>query len=46
MQIKGVLYYLLKDFQFEICSKTILPMKLGKITLVPEEGIHLGLRAR
>lgn len=46
MQIKGVLYHLLKDFQLEICSKTVLPLKMGKRSVVHEDGIHLGLRAR
>lgn len=44
MQVKAVLYNLSKHFQLEICPKTTLPLKMGKMTLMPETGIHLGLR--
>jgi len=46
MQIKSILFYMLKEFTFEICEKTTVPIKMGKLTLLPKTGIHLGLRKR
>lgn len=46
LQIKAVTFHLLKHFTFEICEKTELPLKMGKLSAVPEKGIHLELRKR
>jgi len=46
MQIKSILFYMLKEFTFEICEKTTLPIKLGKLVMVPKYGIHLELKKR
>lgn len=46
MQVKSVLYHLLKKFTFEICDKTVVPMKMGRFFMLPEKGIHLQLKRR
>lgn len=46
LQIKAIIFHLMKHFTFEICEKTIFPLKLGNLTVVPEKGIHLELRKR
>lgn len=46
MNIKAVLYHMLKDFQFEICEQTVLPLQMGRMSAMPAKGIHLGLKAR
>lgn len=43
MQVKSILYYLLKEFSFEICEKTNLPIKIG---MLKRQGVHLELRKR
>ncbi|XP_037036008.1 cytochrome P450 9e2-like [Bradysia coprophila] len=46
LQIKAVAFHLLKHFTFEVCEKTALPLEMGKLSLVPEKGIHLEFKKR
>lgn len=46
MQVKCILYHILRSFTFEICEKTIVPMKMGRFFMMPDKGIHLKLQPR
>lgn len=46
LQIKAVLFHLMKHFTFEVCEKTEMPLQIGKFTMLPNNGIHLELRKR
>lgn len=37
---------MLKEFTFEVCEKTVVPIKMGKMRLLPKKGIHLELKKR
>ncbi|KAJ6640976.1 Cytochrome P450 9e2 [Pseudolycoriella hygida] len=46
LQIKAVVFHLMKSFTFEICEKTTVPLAMGRFTVLPDKGIHLELRKR
>lgn len=47
MEVKAVIFYLLKAFSFEISAKTQAPIKLeNSFVLKPEKGFFLGLKPR
>lgn len=43
MQVKLGLIYLLRDFEFSVCSQTPVPMKIDyrSFIMTPEGGMHL-----
>lgn len=48
MEIKGLLYFLLKSFKLQVCHKTQVPMKLisAPFGMYPEKGLHVNLNKR
>lgn len=48
METKAVVYYILRNFTFEVCEKTDVPLTLKKqnFGLIAEKGIWLELKPR
>lgn len=48
METKAVVYYILRDFTFEVCEKSDVPITLKKqpFGLAAEKGIWLELKPR
>lgn len=47
MEMKAILYYLLRNFSFEVNDKTQIPLKMKKtLFLAFEKGVHLELKPR
>lgn len=48
MEIKSVIFHLLKDFTINPCDETVIPIEsvIGPLSPVPTKGVHLELIAR
>jgi len=46
LQIKAVIFHLMRNFTFEVCEKTEIPIQMGNLRVLPDKGIHLELQKR